>query len=434
MGLLLPLIFVIGGSISIHLCLGSFYIFGNISPYMISYLKNRTSEHSLRNEDNIWIMNAATILSPVAMTLGGILDRKWGVKVACSIGCALFCSGVALSYFTIKSSLALVSLTYGMLANFGASIAYGPPAQNAAKWIPKHPTFAVGLIVCGYGGGAFIFNFVVTGFINPNNLSPDLVEAGNKKYFTQKAVLDRVPYVFLLLAGIYLAMCVIGIIAVTPPPVPGQEGCLHHLREDEELMVNQGINLMPRESALVIMLRVIKNKNAWIWMWILFLIFCGLQFANSFYKDYGQTFISDDHFLALIGSMSSIFNCLLRPVWGVIMDKYGFEFAIKWLSMIFTILSCTIMYTEKMHKIFFLLWICGMYGSYCGLWAIGPSTLGQLFGVENMAVSMGFMFVAVRFFCRSSSMAGISTPGKEFSCRRPSKVLCLLLPYSICEV
>jgi len=63
---------------------------GNISPYMISYLKNRTSEHTLNNEDNIWIMNAATILAPFSMSLGGVLDKKFGVKVTCAIGCFLF--------------------------------------------------------------------------------------------------------------------------------------------------------------------------------------------------------------------------------------------------------------------------------------------------------------------------------------------------------
>ena len=35
--------------------------------------------------------------------------------------------------------------------------------------------------MCGYGGGAFILNFIVTGFINPHNLSPDLEESGGEK-------------------------------------------------------------------------------------------------------------------------------------------------------------------------------------------------------------------------------------------------------------
>jgi hypothetical protein len=50
------------------------------------------------------------------------------------------------------------------------------------KWLPERPTFAVGMIVCGFGGGALIFNQVVTAYINPDNLSPDLETADGEKY------------------------------------------------------------------------------------------------------------------------------------------------------------------------------------------------------------------------------------------------------------
>ena len=49
------------------------------------------------------------------------------------------------------------------------------------QWLPKRPTFAVGMIVCGFGGGALIFNQVVTGFINPKNLSPSLETSDGQK-------------------------------------------------------------------------------------------------------------------------------------------------------------------------------------------------------------------------------------------------------------
>ena len=43
------------------------------------------------------------------------------------------------------------------------------------QWFPEHPALATGLIVAGFGGGALIFNQVITGYINPDNLKPDLI-------------------------------------------------------------------------------------------------------------------------------------------------------------------------------------------------------------------------------------------------------------------
>ena len=45
----------------------------------------------------------------------------------------------------------------------------------------------------------------------------------------------------------------------------------------------------------------------------------------GFYKAFGQTFIRDDKFLSLVGSISSVFNCTGRFFWGTIMDKTAYK-------------------------------------------------------------------------------------------------------------
>ncbi|XP_052783113.1 uncharacterized protein LOC128219344, partial [Mya arenaria] len=102
---------VIFGGFLIHLCLGSFYAFGNISPYIMSYLRNRTQETWLVNTQNSWIMNAAAISAPIGSITGSYIERNHGVRIAVGIGCVLFCSGVLLTYFAIQRSLYIVALT-----------------------------------------------------------------------------------------------------------------------------------------------------------------------------------------------------------------------------------------------------------------------------------------------------------------------------------
>ncbi|XP_060593787.1 uncharacterized protein LOC132748238 [Ruditapes philippinarum] len=403
---------VITGGILVHLCLGNFYIFGNVSPYMISYLRNRTSETSLSNTDVLWISNAASIATPFAVTLGGLLDRYLGVRTATGIGCVLCCTGIGLTYLSIKKSLLFVALSYGIFANFGTFMAYGPPAKTAVKWLPERSSFAVGMIVSGSGGGALIFNQVVTTYINPDNLPPDLETADGEKYFTNKEVLDRIPTFFLLLAGIYAITQFLGILLIFTHPSDRQEakrlsysednanyGTVSTVREDlttnnEYRQIKQQKSVS-KESVKTVLCKVVTSKNAWCWWVILFLIYGGMTYFNNLYKAYGQTFITDDHFLATVGSISAIFNCIFRPIWGMIMDKYGFQIAVKLASALFVCFACTIVLTESLGKIAFLVWICGLYASSASVMSIGPATLGKLFGVEHMAINMGFTFTGI---------------------------------------
>ena len=44
-----------------------------------------------------------------------------------------------------------------------------------------------------------------------------------------------------------------------------------------------------------------------------------------FFKTFGQTFIKDDRFLAIIGSTSNFFYAFGRLFWGFLMDKTSFK-------------------------------------------------------------------------------------------------------------
>lgn len=48
------------------------------------------------------------------------------------------------------------------------------------KWFPNHKGLVSGLVVAGFGSGAFIFDQVQTAFINPDNKGADLKVGGDK--------------------------------------------------------------------------------------------------------------------------------------------------------------------------------------------------------------------------------------------------------------
>ena len=101
----------------------------------------------------------------------------------------------------------------GFMFGLGIALAYAPPMAVAMKWFPRKKGLVNGIIVGGFGLGAFIFNTVQTTYLNPHNLSPD----GNG-YFTlkQNDVLERVPSVFLLL-GKLMSMSISVLLSVRCP-------------------------------------------------------------------------------------------------------------------------------------------------------------------------------------------------------------------------
>ena len=54
----------------------------------------------------------------------------------------------------------LVALTYGFVSAFGQGIALIPTMTIGMRWFPERKGMAMGIVVGGFGGGAFIFNQV----------------------------------------------------------------------------------------------------------------------------------------------------------------------------------------------------------------------------------------------------------------------------------
>lgn len=126
------------GGVLINLALGSSYTFGNMSPYFTSYLREYDGL-DVRYSQSVWILSILGISSSTASILSGMLNSycKINVKLTIFIGCLLMrflililqknyfylikneqftSSGVALTFFTVKSSFMLTLLSYGIIS------------------------------------------------------------------------------------------------------------------------------------------------------------------------------------------------------------------------------------------------------------------------------------------------------------------------------
>ena len=67
---------------------------------------------------------------------------------------------------------------------------------------------------------------------------------------------------------------------------------------------------------------------------------------SAFYKAFGQTFIRDDRFLSLVGSINSVFNCTGRVFYGFIMDKTAYKVSMTIEATLLITLMSTFYFTS----------------------------------------------------------------------------------------
>lgn len=97
---------------------------------------------------------------------------------------------------------------------FGIGITYWTPIMCGWEWFPNNKGLVSGLIIAGFGFGAFTFGFITTYIANPNNLA---VDKKNQSLFPRE-VSDNVPRMFHDCCCIWGIFVLIGVFGVSRNP------------------------------------------------------------------------------------------------------------------------------------------------------------------------------------------------------------------------
>jgi len=375
---------LIGGFL-IQLSLGSFYSFGNMMTYLTSYMRKNGSP-DLTYADFIIVQSVWGMTQGIIMPLSGFIIRLTGSRPAMFIGCTIFSAGAATTYFTLNMGLPWVAFTYGFVSAIGQGIALIPTMTIGMRWFPNHKGMAMGIVVGGFGGGAFIFNQIQTAILNPNNIATD------GEYFTDPELLARVPTLMLILAAIYISIQLIACSMVTEPTIDSE---LVPQSEDMEEERNQEILMDQTDGESYVTPReALKRKEFYLLWFTRFSVVMITQSVSGFYKAFGQTFIADDHFLSFVGAVSSIFNCSGRLFYGILMDKTNYKTAMTVETVCLTLLVASLPATSYGGKIAFTIWIWAIYCTFPGTYSTQPAVTTQTFGHKYGGTIYGFLFTS----------------------------------------
>lgn len=335
------------------LLFGSITIWGNIAIYLVSWIRQNGS--SLKVSDSVIFVpiSALLVFSCTAVS----------IQAANLIGYRTLAFGGAILYgiFTFASSFfpsftALIVL-YGIFPAIGAGLNNMPPLKIGWDLFPNSKGKVSGFVSAGFGLAPFIFDFVATLIVNPDNLSPDIIvdEGGGviTKYYSA-TVANRVPLMLQVLAVIYLFVGLTGAALLTwgHKTHKGEQSITEETNENETALAVAEKNGISEKMTMGAALR---GKRFWTLFTFSVTTLMYSNFTLIYFKQLGMIGIDDDIYLTTVGSIQSLINCISTPVWGLLYDAQKYKRTGYIMIVIGMIASGGVGFTVN-SKFWYMLW------------------------------------------------------------------------------
>ncbi|XP_022235052.1 uncharacterized protein LOC111083093 isoform X2 [Limulus polyphemus] len=406
----------VGGCFLIYLAIGTILTFGNLTPYLTSYLRQRVKK-DITYEETSWIFYSyisTCSLLYFGGKLGSFIGRRWSMIV----GSCILCFGIAVTYWSIQHSLVATIITYGVVDTLGLVCCFGHPVVTAVEWFPNKKGLVTGIVASGIALTPLFMNSVQTFFVNPTNVQP-----ASDGFFYNDEVIESVPILFLIMASVNGGFLLIGLLMYQELPRESNQeetisseltnvyetsrrSCSKELSgpitkdldfesleedsanvnvDDEQPYSNGDVKLhvSPKEA--------LKMKEFYLLSIVCICSYYPLMFVNIIYKTYGQTFIPDDTFLSTTGSVAGVVHALSRVIVGLIQDKLSYKLTSLLLLGVKTVFLVTMVATPYGGEVMYMIWICGLFATFPLVFVCIPVAVAEVFGTKYTAEIFGMV-------------------------------------------
>ena len=307
----------------------------------------------------------------VSAALAGQALPKLGPRFLAVTGSVLFSGGYLIASLALSlDSIWLFYLGYGVIGGAGIGMGYVTPVATAAKWFPDRKGLVTGIVVMGFGVGAFLLS---------KGLAPLLVVRAQ----------GDLQLVFLWLGIVFACILIPSSLVLSDPPEPAAPLSPRAARRPLPDKVEPAAPYL-RTSRFAIM-----------WIVFFFNIAAGISVISfqsellqevwgladpslgpAMLAEYGATLIA----------VSSLCNGVGRLFWGLLSDRLGrvsvFRILLASQMVVFGILM-----TETNPWIFSAL-VCYVLLCFGGGFATMPSFIVDVFGSKNMSKIYGTVLTA----------------------------------------
>jgi MFS family permease len=293
----------------------------------------------------------------VGAIAGGRLQDRLGPRPVALAGAALWAAGnLAAGLGMARFGAPWLYASYGVVGGLGLGLGYVTPVAAVAKWFGARRGLGTGLVVMGFGLGAFVYNLVMRA------LGPTVGAA---------AIADR-------FTGSGLVFGAVGLLAAAllrdpPPATPSGAPAA-------------GGDGWPPSRAL-------RTPQFWaLWAMLFLNVTAGILFISSAVPLLRElTGIPAERAVAVYGALA-VANGLGRFFWGAVSDRLGRRLA---FALIYGVQAAVFALIGGVHALpavaglFALVLLC-----YGGGFGTMPSLCADWFGTRHLGVNYGWMLSA----------------------------------------
>lgn len=334
-----------------------------------------------------WAFAAAIFSLGVGAILGGRLQDRLGPRPVALAGAALWAAGnVAAGLGTAWLGAPWLYATYGVAGGLGLGLAYVTPVACVTKWFPDRRGLGSGLVVMGFGLGAFAYNLVLRAVPAFAAAAAEAGEVLAMRRAGAAAALSPGATAASLsaftLSGLAFAVLGIGCAALLRDPPGAGQGA----PSPAGTAAAGAPGGWPPSAAL-------RTPQFWALWGMLFLnVSAGILFISSAVPLLRElTGATAEAALATYG-LIALANGLGRLLWGAVSDRLGRRLA---YGLVFGVQAAVFAVVGRVHALpavaalFAVVLLC-----YGGGFGTMPSLVADWFGTRHLGVNYGWILSA----------------------------------------
>ena len=345
----------------LQLCFGTVYAWSFFQTLLVRQLGWTFTETA-------WAFSIAIFSLGTSAAWAGATLPRFGPRKLAVAGSIMFSGGYMIASLALHLDfIPLFYLGYGVIGGAGIGLGYVTPVTTAAKWFPDRKGLVTGIVVMGFGVGAFLLSKVLAPFLVLRTES-DLT------------------LVFLWLGIVFACILLPSSFVLSDP----KAAVVPAAADDEPMEYEDTVAPYLRSSEFVLM-----------WIVFFFNIAAGIS-VISFQSELLQEVwgfadpslepVTLAEYGATLIAVSSLCNGVGRLFWGLLSDRIGrvgvFRILLASQMIVFGILM-----TERNPWIFSAL-VCYVLLCFGGGFATMPSFVLDVFGSKKMSNIYGAILTA----------------------------------------
>ncbi|XP_059171581.1 uncharacterized protein LOC131952774 [Physella acuta] len=403
---------VVVGTFLIAIPISVPWFYGNLSAYIDSYYISKLGPdgHSV---GSLWMLAIYGFGMNLAVVFSGMLAKRIGPWLTSAVAMVAYNLSLFMSFFTIQHSFWLLHVTLGVLSGLSTGACYSMILYFPVIWVPKKVALVSSIVLAAFGGGSIIFNQVITLYINPENDEPNL-SLGQSHYFNQDYIIERVPYVFLVIGGLSSAFHVISLLLLRNPVSPNtttaklKEANLDEkttcevnlsnyssISQDQSKPDQQGSDLLQvKQEPHIFPWKTLKSVNFYLITFSTTLMIGAFLTESNYYKQFGFLYIPDDYFLTNLGVAVSVVVTVCRIcVFSYVLEKFSYNSVTIFVTASQAIVVVFWYFTPTIDKWLYFFTYILIQSIQSGTLILFPLITLRVFGPEDYVVNFGLVLL-----------------------------------------